>query len=74
MNTGQDTERTTTKGEPMDKKEREIRKLLRTQEQIVCLNAGGYITTLAISLRMPIGSVKAKIVKGYQPAVEQLAA
>lgn len=45
--------------------ERQIRKGLREAKDFICLDLKSYLVTLAIALRMPIGSVKANIIKRY---------
>ena len=47
----------------MTPKEREIRKMLREEKEIYCMDLMAYLQTLAISIRMPLGSSKAKIIK-----------
>ena len=49
----------------MSRQEKEIRHELRKLQDIHCLNVGGYLAALAVSLRMPAGTVKAKIIKSY---------
>lgn len=47
----------------MIKQEKEIRKMLRNEKEIFCLDLNAYLMTLQISISMPLGSVKAKIIK-----------
>ena len=59
--TMQDNER----GKMMDKPQKEIRKALREEKEITCLDLPSYITTLNEATKMPFGTVKAKIKRGF---------
>lgn len=51
----------------MSKNERILRKILTTEKEVVCINEGAYIATLALGLQMSMAgkTVTAKVKKGY---------